>query len=374
MWSPDPSVLPEIKVNIFIQALTGLAVVGGIIISILLYYHKQSPAVWTTFGIIVAVSLIFCLKWQNSIWKNRETPTNTTEQVGIYRSSQPTLEPFKNGTFGILVGAFKGSTKAKQDKGKEVQSTIKVTLNARFHELDIHDAEAREIPTSIISESFSHDEAREIGTKYKAEIVIFGDITLAGVIPKLTFVNPNSFMFIIKQADLTLMKDELSHKALSDLIDMRCPALTDEPTLLVSFITALKYYRKAKYENSLDYFNASLPKYPLRHIDSAPILFFMGNAYFHINKLDSAIDNYTKAIELNPKIVEAYNNRGHIYSEKGYFDQAISDFTKALEINPNYPEAYFNRGNTYQKIERYDFSISDYKEFLKIIPNHAEAY
>jgi tetratricopeptide (TPR) repeat protein len=64
---------------------------------------------------------------------------------------------------------------------------------------------------------------------------------------------------------------------------------------------------------------------------------------FHLNRgvtshdkgqLDQAISDFTKALEINPRLAEAYYNRGIVYSEKGQLDQAISDFTKALEINP----------------------------------------
>ncbi len=54
------------------QALFALAAIGAIIIGILLYYHKQSPTVWVTFASVVAVTLAFCLQWQEGIWKSEE--------------------------------------------------------------------------------------------------------------------------------------------------------------------------------------------------------------------------------------------------------------------------------------------------------------
>ena len=53
----------------------------------------------------------------------------------------------------------------------------------------------------------------------------------------------------------------------------------------------------------------------------------------------------TKAIELDPKYVFAYNNRGNAYEKKGEHDLAIADFDKAIEIDPKYAFAYDNRGN-----------------------------
>lgn len=44
-----------------------------------------------------------------------------------------------------------------------------------------------------------------------------------------------------------------------------------------------------------------------------------------------AIADYTKAIELDPKV---YNNRLDIYNKQGRYDLAIADCTKAIQIDP----------------------------------------
>ena len=59
--------------QIAIQAFVALSVIGAIVISVLLYYHKQTASVWVTFATIVFVALSFCLYWQSSVWKNQNT-------------------------------------------------------------------------------------------------------------------------------------------------------------------------------------------------------------------------------------------------------------------------------------------------------------
>ncbi|MFX0199216.1 MAG: hypothetical protein ACFFCW_24095 [Candidatus Hodarchaeota archaeon] len=59
------------KVQIAIQICISLAIIGTIVIGILLYYHKQTPAVWTTFTTVIFISLAFCLYWQNAIWEKQ---------------------------------------------------------------------------------------------------------------------------------------------------------------------------------------------------------------------------------------------------------------------------------------------------------------
>jgi len=40
----------------------------------------------------------------------------------------------------------------------------------------------------------------------------------------------------------------------------------------------------------------------------------------------------------------SYNDRGITYGKISQYDQTISDFNKAIEINPRFAEAYNNRG------------------------------
>ncbi|MBF0345960.1 MAG: tetratricopeptide repeat protein [Nitrospirae bacterium] len=47
---------------------------------------------------------------------------------------------------------------------------------------------------------------------------------------------------------------------------------------------------------------------------------------------DRAIDEYTKAIEINPRFTDAYYNRGAAWAGKGDRDRAIADFTKAAQL------------------------------------------
>ena len=64
----------------------------------------------------------------------------------------------------------------------------------------------------------------------------------------------------------------------------------------------------------------------------------------YINDYRSSIQDYNKAIELNPKYTYAYNNRGLAKVNLKDYRGAIQDYNKAIEINPNYADAYYNRG------------------------------
>jgi tetratricopeptide (TPR) repeat protein len=91
-----------------------------------------------------------------------------------------------------------------------------------------------------------------------------------------------------------------------------------------------------------------------------------GNAYADKRDYDQAIQDFTKAIELNPRNGVVYYNRGVAYGEKGQDDQAIQDFTKAIELNPRFAEAYYSRGSAYGEKGQHDQAIRDLKKACEL--------
>jgi tetratricopeptide (TPR) repeat protein len=89
---------------------------------------------------------------------------------------------------------------------------------------------------------------------------------------------------------------------------------------------------------------------------------------------DQAIAAYGKSIELDPKNVDSYNNRGNLFADQGNWDRAIADYDSAIAINPNDAELYFNRAHVLGEKEDRDRAIKDYSQALKLNPKYTEAY
>jgi len=87
-----------------------------------------------------------------------------------------------------------------------------------------------------------------------------------------------------------------------------------------------------------------------------------GIAYEGKGQFDQAVDDFTKALEIDPKDAGVYYHRGIGYVNKGQFDWAIDDFTKALEIDPKRADAYYNRAIAYYSKKEYDESWKDIKK------------
>jgi len=60
--------------------------------------------------------------------------------------------------------------------------------------------------------------------------------------------------------------------------------------------------------------------------------------------IDGAIESFNKTIAINPRSIEAYNNRGAAESQNGDFARAAADLDTALRLGPSYEGAYGNRG------------------------------
>ena len=65
------------------------------------------------------------------------------------------------------------------------------------------------------------------------------------------------------------------------------------------------------------------------------------NTEFKAGKLESALEKYTKAIELDPKEVMYPANRANIYLKMKKWKEAEDDCKDALKINNNYAKVKF---------------------------------
>ena len=84
-----------------------------------------------------------------------------------------------------------------------------------------------------------------------------------------------------------------------------------------------------------------------------------GNAYLAMGRIDEALSDLTRAIELDPDNSSVIANRGETYRSIGRHDEALSDLTRAIELDPDNSSVIANRGETYRSIGRHDEALSD---------------
>lgn len=73
----------------------------------------------------------------------------------------------------------------------------------------------------------------------------------------------------------------------------------------------------------------------------------------------SAIKDYTKAVEINPMHSRAFYNRAFCYDRLHAYQEALADYTAALHIEPS-ATAYHNRGTVLERLGREEEALLDY--------------
>ena len=79
-------------------------------------------------------------------------------------------------------------------------------------------------------------------------------------------------------------------------------------------------------------------------------------------------------IEKDYRNIKSLNDLGVIYLKLGKYDQAIEQFKKALEVDPNYTFGPFLFGNIYTDAKNYQEKINDFKDVIKTNREYARAH
>lgn len=84
----------------------------------------------------------------------------------------------------------------------------------------------------------------------------------------------------------------------------------------------------------------------------------------------SALNEFQKALDLDPKFVNAYRYRSKYYEAKGQWKEAIDDLSNAIGIlrARQQIKALYERGQLHWKINQYDAAIKDFDQVLSWEP------
>jgi tetratricopeptide (TPR) repeat protein len=64
------------------------------------------------------------------------------------------------------------------------------------------------------------------------------------------------------------------------------------------------------------------------------------------NALDLALEDYNKAISLDPTYARAFDYRGDVYKSKGDLERAIADYSEAIRLDPQNDVFWIDRALT----------------------------
>jgi tetratricopeptide (TPR) repeat protein len=142
-------------------------------------------------------------------------------------------------------------------------------------------------------------------------------------------------------------------------------------------LTAAEYYNKGyKAFHSGDYHNAIKlyrkaieldPKYTDAYDNC-------GISYRRIGNLDSAAYFYKESIKINPKAAIAHGNLAIIYEEKGQLENAINEYEEITKYNPNDPEAPYGIAGVYLQSGQYEKALASAKKSAELFEKYQPQY
>ena len=102
-------------------------------------------------------------------------------------------------------------------------------------------------------------------------------------------------------------------------------------------------------------------------------------AHFYNLGMDSTMANtkinyFTRAIELNPALSAAYEERGMLYYYQEHYTKMIRDFLKATKLSPDNANGFTMLGVAYFKKNDYDSAMSNLTRAIELKPELAEPY
>ncbi|MCT7988095.1 tetratricopeptide repeat protein [Laspinema olomoucense] len=113
---------------------------------------------------------------------------------------------------------------------------------------------------------------------------------------------------------------------------------------------------------------------PLLNPANASAYYNRGFERLDIGDYQGAVEDYTRALQIDGNQPTAYNNRGLAKFQIGDFAGAVADYTRSLELNDNEAVVYFNRGFARFNQGDYTGAIGDYTESILKAPEQTSAY
>lgn len=91
-----------------------------------------------------------------------------------------------------------------------------------------------------------------------------------------------------------------------------------------------------------------------------------------MKELTDAIADFDAALDLNPRLVYAWYNKGGIFYLLQDFPSAVECYSKAIATDPDFGEAYFNRGLAYLKTGNKSAAFADLSKAgeLGVLPSY----
>ena len=95
---------------------------------------------------------------------------------------------------------------------------------------------------------------------------------------------------------------------------------------------------------------------------------------YALGEYENAVEDFDRAIALEPENAGAYVMRAIMKDNLGRFEEAMEDFSLALNIEPDNGEIYVNRGVTRHRFGETESALSDLDRAVLLQPDSAPGF
>jgi Tfp pilus assembly protein PilF len=342
-------------------------------------------------GLVIIVILV---GWVFYLQRNR-----STSPEGPFTAKEwQLIQQAKEKKFVIAIAPFWGTDEEALQEGKVMQALIARKL---YDELG-QEPRVKILNPEIEALPRSHEEAKSLGEKLKATLVIWGEVfILRGEVeiqPYLTMTErPREGWGLSVSPSSTALKMDISEP--NQLSFRRSKA--EELGNLTLLISGRYYFKIGNDAKALAIFQRILPQTPLSLASASRVYAFRNEVekadsiyreslaldpnntrtylrlallYFDNFQPRVALELAQNALKLDPNLPDTYKTLGQIYASLGDKEKAVASFEQGLRLDPQNADLHFSLGWEYYNQFKFDQAVEECKKALESNPHHEWAY
>jgi tetratricopeptide (TPR) repeat protein len=135
---------------------------------------------------------------------------------------------------------------------------------------------------------------------------------------------------------------------------------------------AIEAVKKGKRDEAIELLTKVIDSKEVSGEQLATMHYTRADLYGQVNKLDEALADYAKTIEIMPDHAAAFHDRATVYALQKKFQEALDDLSRAQFLVPQSPLPYYNRGRVYEMMDRKADAIAEYRKARARAPQMKE--
>ncbi len=87
---------------------------------------------------------------------------------------------------------------------------------------------------------------------------------------------------------------------------------------------------------------------------------------------DEALSDFRRVVELKADYANAWFNIAELQAERGEYDEAIANYGQAIKLKADDYDSHLRRGHAYRQLRKFDEALADYDRAAQLAPDKVE--